>query len=167
MIICPNCKHQESDGAIFCGECGMQLVQYEQAQTQTQKFTSGQSEQTEAPVRSYPPTQQSSTWVTLHMLESGQILPVSDRSEFTMGRISDNQPIMPDVDLSPYRAFDHGVSRLHAVIRRNSQNPTIMDLGSSNGTYINGARIAPNIEQPIRHGDILALGKLKMQIIMS
>ena len=26
MIICPNCKHQELDGALFCSECGAQLV---------------------------------------------------------------------------------------------------------------------------------------------
>jgi len=165
MIVCANCKHQEADGAIFCSECGMQLVQYEQAQTQ--KFTSGQNEQGAATLYTSVSAEKSTTWMTLHMLESGQILPISDRLEFTMGRTSDNQPIMPDIDLSPFHAFDHGVSRLHAVIRHNEKNPTVMDLGSSNGTYINGARIVPNIEQPIRHGDILALGKLKMQIVIS
>jgi pSer/pThr/pTyr-binding forkhead associated (FHA) protein len=56
---------------------------------------------------------------------------------------------------------------LHAIIRHNQGNTIIVDLGSSNGTYVNGTRIMPNIEQPLRHGDIVALGKLKMQIVLA
>jgi pSer/pThr/pTyr-binding forkhead associated (FHA) protein len=42
-----------------------------------------------------------------------------------------------------------------------------MDLGSANGTYINGKRLNPNIEHSLNHGDIVALGKLKMQILVN
>lgn len=163
MIVCPNCKHQEADGSIFCSECGMQLIQYTPGETQ--RFNTPTGELGIAPKPDAPAP--SPAWISLHLLDSGQILPVSDRVEFTMGRVSENQPIMPDVDLSPFKAFDNGVSRLHAVIRNNSGNIIIMDLGSSNGTYINGTRIVPNIEQPLRHGDIVALGKLKMQVVLS
>lgn len=162
MIVCPNCKHQEADGSIFCSECGMQLVQYNIGETQ--RFDTATSELSAVPA---PHAASQGAWISLHLLDSGQILPVSERVEFTMGRISENQPIMPDIDLSSFKAFDNGVSRLHAVIRNNSGNVVIMDLGSSNGTYINGTRIVPNIEQPLRHGDVVALGKLKMQIILS
>lgn len=163
MIICPNCKHQEADGSIFCSECGMQLIQYTPGATQ--RFNTPTGELGSIPPPGIAP--QSPAWISLHLLDSGQILPVSDRNEFTLGRISENQPIMPDIDLSPFKAFDNGVSRLHAVIRNNSGNIIIMDLGSSNGTYINGTRIVPNIEQALRHGDIIALGKLKMQVVLS
>jgi pSer/pThr/pTyr-binding forkhead associated (FHA) protein len=108
----------------------------------------------------------SNVWISLHMLDSGQILPISERTEFTMGRISDNQPIMPDIDFSSFKGYDNGVSRLHAVIRRNGGNVIVMDLGSSNGTYVNGTRLMPNMEQPLRHGDVVALGKLKMQVVL-
>lgn len=163
MIVCPNCKHQEADGAIFCSECGMQLIQYAPGETHRFNTPTGQLETVSAP----QPHVEAPAWISLHLLESGQILPISDRLEFTLGRVSENQPIMPDIDLSPFKAFDHGVSRLHAVIRNNAGSIVIMDLGSSNGTYINGTRIVPNIEQPLRHGDIVALGKLKMQIVLS
>ncbi len=163
MIACPNCKHHEADGAIFCSECGMQLIQYKPGETQRFNTPTGELGSTLAP----DAPAQSPAWISLHLLDSGQILPVSDRVEFTMGRVSENQPIMPDIDLSPFKAFDNGVSRLHAVIRNNSGIIIIMDLGSSNGTYINGTRIVPNIEQPLRHGDIVALGKLKMQVVLS
>jgi pSer/pThr/pTyr-binding forkhead associated (FHA) protein len=41
-----------------------------------------------------------------------------------------------------------------------------MDLGSANGTYINGKRLEPNVEQVLNHGDIIALGKLKLQVLI-
>ena len=165
MIVCPNCRHPEVDGAYFCSECGSQLLRYEGLQTQA--FPTNQlSDVTTAPVGGEP-FQAGSAWISLHLLESGQILPVADRSDFTLGRVSDNQPIMPDIDLSPYKAYEHGVSRLHAVIRRNVGETTMMDLGSANGTYINGVRVLPNIELPLHHGDLIALGKLKIQIVLS
>jgi hypothetical protein len=165
MIVCQNCKSQEPDGAIFCSECGTQLLQPNSIQTQ--KFANDLDELQDRTSYANEISQQSGTWISLHLLDSGHILAFSDRSEFTLGRLSDNQPIEPDVDLSPYKAFDNGVSRLHAVIRRNEGNVVLVDLGSSNGTYINGIRIMPNVEHPLRHGDIVALGKLKMQIVLS
>jgi predicted component of type VI protein secretion system len=113
-----------------------------------------------------PVTSKLDTWGTLHLLETGQMLPLSDRGEFTLGRISDGQPIMPDIDLSPYHAYASGVSRLHAVIKRSGDRVSIMDLGSSNGTYLNGKRLPTNTEQVLHHGDVLTFGKLKVQILL-
>jgi len=165
MIICPTCKSQETDGAIFCHECGTQLVQPDAAQTQ--KFSTDSDELRREIFYIDEMPNQGATWITLHLLETGDILPIAERSEFTLGRLSENQPIEPDIDLTPFKAFDNGVSRLHAVIRHNQGNVVVVDLGSSNGTYVNGLRIMPNIEQPLRHGDIVALGKLKLQIVLS
>ena len=83
-----------------------------------------------------------------------------------MGRISDAQPIMPDIDLTVYQAYASGVSRLHAVLKRQENKVSVMDLGSSNGTYLNGKRLKPNVEEPISNGDLLSLGKLKIQILL-
>lgn len=163
MTICPNCKNQEPTGAIFCSECGMQLAPPEGKKTQK---IDPEANFGTAPIQEAI-AGEANTWISLHLLDSGQILPISDRTEFTLGRISDNQPIMPDVDLTPYHAFTHGVSRLHAVIRLSNGQVTAMDLGSSNGTYLNGTRLIANVESPLRHGDIIALGKFKIQIILS
>jgi pSer/pThr/pTyr-binding forkhead associated (FHA) protein len=141
----------------------MQLVQLDGHKTQ--QISKDTEDLNTAPIHAAPEAM--STWISLHLLDSGQIIPISDRTEFTIGRISENQPIMPDIDLSPYMAFEHGVSRLHAVIRLVNGEASLMDLGSSNGTYLNGVRLIPNTESPIRHGDLVALGKLKIQIILS
>jgi pSer/pThr/pTyr-binding forkhead associated (FHA) protein len=73
---------------------------------------------------------------------------------------------MPDIDLTPYQAYASGVSRLHAVVKRDASRVLVMDLGSSNGTYVNGRRINPHVEEPLSHGDIVALGKLKIQVLL-
>lgn len=113
-----------------------------------------------------PPAAPLQSWVSLHLIESGQILSLTDRTEFTLGRSVEGQPIIPDVDLSPYNAYANGVSRLHAAVKLVKNQAVIVDLGSSNGTYLNGVRLSPHIETPIAHGDLIFLGKLKLQILI-
>ncbi len=166
MVICPNCKHDNMDGAMFCAECGAQLLGQDALTTQnisTGQFKTALPKVTED---SYLPFDGSDAWGSLHLLDTGQVLPLSARNEFTLGRVSEGQPIMPDIDLSPYQAYAGGVSRLHAVIKQDGSRIILMDLGSANGTYINGKRLQPNLEQVINHGDIVALGKLKIQILV-
>ena len=165
MIICPNCKKENLDGTVFCDDCGTQLTEVDPMVTQ--HISADQQEQiAKEPIS--PPTVQNAldTWASLHLMESGQILSLSDKTEFTLGRISEAQPIMPDIDLTPYQAYASGVSRLHAVLKREGTQVRVMDLGSSNGTYLNGKRLKPNIVQTLEHGDMLSLGKLKIQILL-
>jgi pSer/pThr/pTyr-binding forkhead associated (FHA) protein len=42
----------------------------------------------------------------------------------------------------------------------------ITDLGSANGTRVNGMQITSHIPYPVKHGDILTLGKFKIQILL-
>jgi hypothetical protein len=166
MIVCPNCKHNNMAGAMFCAECGAQLLGKDSLTTQnisTEKFSSGLPKNDQDV---YQPFDGQDAWGSIHLLDTGQVLPLTSRNEFTLGRISEGQPIMPDIDLSPYQAYAGGVSRLHAIIKRDGDRILFMDLGSANGSYINGKRLQPNAEQYINHGDIVALGKLKMQILI-
>ena len=169
MIVCTNCQHPNMVGAVFCGECGQPLGAANPLTTQAIK-TGQMKESLEAvqasgresePVPSAP-----NNWVTLHLIDTGQVLPLTERSEFTLGRISEGQPIMPDIDLAPYQAYARGVSRLHAVLKREANKVFLMDLGSSNGTYVNGKRLNPHVDQAITNGDVVSLGKLKIQILL-
>lgn len=167
MIICSNCKHANMTGAMFCAECGAQLIGRDTLITQTiatdklKKAAKREEEEMTQPVEG------SDAWANLHLMDTGQVLPLSSRNEFTMGRISEGQPIMPDIDLSPYQAYAAGVSRLHAVIKRSGFSVVFMDLGSANGTFLNGSRLAPNEEQSLHHGDIISLGKMRIQVLIN
>ena len=52
-----------------------------------------------------------------------------------------------------------GVSRFHMKIDRDGEDFTISDLNSTNGTYINGERLAPHYPKRVRRGDELRIGK--------
>ena len=135
MIVCPNCQYTNLDGTVFCADCGMQLSGLQPIVTQNisaDNIPALERKKTAA----FP--KDLDTWASLHLLDSGQILPLGDRTEFTLGRVSEAQPIMPDIDLTPYQAYANGVSRLHAVLKREGKRVFVMDLGSSNGTYLNG-----------------------------
>jgi hypothetical protein len=166
MIECPNCNHRNVAGSAFCIECGVSLLTTDTLTTL--KMDLGQA--TEAPEPRRPPpisaAPSGDNWVTLHLLDSGQVLPLTERNEFTLGRVAEGQPVMPDVDLTPYQAFAHGVSRLHAIIKRGLEDIWLMDLESANGTFVNGRRLELNEECSLSNGDVVALGGLKIQILL-
>lgn len=55
---------------------------------------------------------------------------------------------------------DDFVSGRHAMVRARGGAPTVTDLGSTNGTYVNGERIAA--ETPLQEGDEVAVGSTRM-----
>lgn len=170
MILCPNCQHQNVPGSLFCSECGSRLVSQVELNTQSIKRTPSDMLATELPPpRSVPsavPQEEADTVISLLIIETGQVLHLAGRNEFTIGRVSEGQPILPDVDLTPYNAFNLGVSRLHVSMKLTRTGVIVTDLGSSNGTRVNGQKIVPHVEYPINHGDTVAIGKLKLKILI-
>ena len=166
MIICNNCQHENISGTLFCVECGAQLEGNEGFTTQSINQEQIVDDLKNTPATVEPPSSPTNSWLSLHLMDSGKVLPLATRNEFTLGRLSEGQPIMPDIDLTPYQAYASGVSRLHAVVKREASRVVIMDLGSSNGTYLNGRRLNPHSEETLKHGDVVALGKLKIQVLL-
>ncbi|MBE9524371.1 MAG: FHA domain-containing protein [Chloroflexi bacterium] len=103
--------------------------------------------------------------MVLHLVDTGDIIHVGNKKEFTIGRTGDGQKIIPEIDLTDYDAYSAGVSRLHVNLSIGSSKVTAQDLDSANGTRLNGIRLTPQTKHKIKHGDILTLGTLKVQII--
>jgi len=89
--------------------------------------------------------------MTIRLLEPGRDgerireIPIG-RDEFLIGRGS-------DCDLCVH---DNAISRHHCQIRVHDQEATIADLGSSNGTFVNGTRV---LSQTALHtGDEIQVG---------
>lgn len=170
MILCPNCHHEEMPGSLFCSECGAQLVVSEVPTTQHIQRNPSDILAVQPPMHSPPsppsPGAAVDAVVSLHMVDSGQIVNLTGQTEFTIGRTAEGQPILPDVDLSPYEAYAKGVSRLHSALKIHNQRVVITDLGSSNGTRVNGQKIVPHVDYPLNHGDMIALGKFTIQLLI-
>jgi pSer/pThr/pTyr-binding forkhead associated (FHA) protein len=50
---------------------------------------------------------------------------------------------------------------MHAVIERTAEGTTIIDLGSSDGTLVNGAKVA---KRALIDGDVITLGEAELRV---
>ncbi|MFG1793530.1 FHA domain-containing protein [Nocardia sp. NPDC049149] len=84
---------------------------------------------------------------------------VLSRSEILIGKRSVSQGVRPDIDLGIAPA-DVGVSRTHAMLHLDENGLTVTDLGSTNGTSVNGSDelIPAKVAVPLRSGDRIHLG---------
>ena len=167
MIICPNCQNQNITGTLFCSRCGAQLIKKDDISNPQTIPAADFAYQRLITNRliSAPDENIAGPKAALHIMDAGKIIPLTGRDEFTLGRTVEGQPITPEIDLSPFNAYEKGVSRLHAKIKINGSIITVIDLGSVNGTRVNGKKIAPDQPYPLNHGDILSLGKIKIQLL--
>lgn len=63
------------------------------------------------------------------------------------------------------RIDDVSLSRLHCSLAlRGNGDLVVADLGSSNGTSVNGIPIAPNAAQAVRQGDVITAGDVRLTI---
>jgi pSer/pThr/pTyr-binding forkhead associated (FHA) protein len=83
--------------------------------------------------------------------EQTRDIPLS-REEFLIGRGA-------DCDL---RLRENSVSRHHCMIRLANEEATILDLGSSNGTYVNGQRVRS--QTTLRSGDELQVSTYRFVV---
>ncbi len=166
MIECPTCKHREFVGTLFCSECGTRLITATQVPTMgiSRDKLSNEAKATR-PSMPHSPDLSTGALLGLKIVSSGQLLSLVGRDNYTLGRSIEGQAVVPDVDLDQYEAYDAGISRMHAELRIAADGVYVVDLDSSNGTIVNGKRITAQEPEPINHGDILQLGRLRLQII--
>ena len=60
---------------------------------------------------------------------------------------------------------DASVSRLHAVIERHGEVVTLMDMGSTNGTYINDSRLDEGRAVTLNHGDTIGIAAVRYECV--
>ncbi len=82
---------------------------------------------------------------------SGRSTIALDNDRVTVGKSGDNGIAIPG---------DPTVSRLHAVLERFEAGWCVSDLGSSNGTLVNGERIWAQTR--LRHGDEVRVGRTRL-----
>jgi len=151
------------EGALVCEECGMSLWGGMQNEIPTREL---EEEANELSVKSGwgTATFQQRNQVILHVRDAVEPLTVTPGVELLIGRRDSATGVAPDLDLSPYGALEKGVSRIHAALRRGDEVLSIVDLDSSNGTFLNGQRLGSNQPRLLRDGDEIRLGKLVMHI---
>ncbi|GAB4113953.1 MAG: protein kinase [Roseiflexaceae bacterium] len=84
-----------------------------------------------------------------------------DRLPMRIGRRDPRQNHYPEIDLAEH---DRGIaSRNHALIQRDTGGYSLVDLGSTNGTLLNGALVPPRTPQRLRSGDRIKIGEVEIE----
>lgn len=92
--------------------------------------------------------------------ETGQTF-VLTKDENLVGRRSPVDGIFPEVDLTEADK-DSYISRRHGKVLLSEQGAVYEDLGSSNGSFHNGARLQQGVQAQLSEGDNLRLGRTEL-----
>ena len=164
MITCPHCKHTEYDGTLFCSECGTRLwTSDDETASLTGSFARQSGDPTAdlmAELVTPPPVGQ----IAVRVHGSNNQIQLSGKAEYLLGRADPKQEAGVDVDLGPFNGQQLGVSRKHAILQADPYGLIVIDLGSTNGTLVNGKIIAANKAQRLKDGDEIRLGKLALNV---
>ena len=88
--------------------------------------------------------------------ESGEIELIVDKEEFTIGK---NFNVVDG-----FIPHNEGISRVHCKIIYDRGGYHIVDMGSLNGTYVNGARIPVKSMVPISVGDKIGIANIEFVV---
>ena len=104
---------------------------------------------------------QADSKVRLRLKSGGQEILASGKTELIIGRAYKN--MAPDIDLGPYGGSKLGVSRRHGRLVCQENSWLAEDLGSTNGTFVNGIKLTPNHPKTLVNGDLIRCGKIELE----
>jgi hypothetical protein len=121
-----------------------------------------------APVASpvAPPAPAVAKTFVLRHVATGEVLPLeSGRSEFLVGRPDPASGTQPEIDLGPYDQ-NRSLSRRHARILQRDGVYFVREEGNTtNGTYVNGERIATSAEVALKPDDKIRFGTIEVEFV--
>lgn len=160
MPTCPHC-HSEIEPSTVCPNCGEPLTSEENSQA-TVVMSVDQ-------IRATHQRQWQSAEIgedrVIYGLMGGQRLAIklTEEAPVILGR-GDKDVDGPDIDLTSYGAHERGVSRQHISIGVAGDIVEVQDLGSTNGTFLNGRQMTPDQWYILRNLDELRLGSFVITI---
>lgn len=175
-IICPNCGHRNRPGILLCENCGTNLTTGRQPTLGTRDLKREQEASVQDGNKLLDTAQTKAIdsaggsafteSMVLRFEIDGAATPmlVYPKPEIILGRRDPNTGAMPDVDLTAYAGYRMGVSRRHASIRFQDRQLHVSDLGSSNGTFLNGTRLNAHRPYQLRDGDEVRLGQMVLRL---
>lgn len=111
-----------------------------------------------------PPARTTLAPARLVVQPSGATIALPATPQALAGRADAVSNFFPDVDLSEYGGLDLGVGRRHARFFVQGGQIFVEDLDSTNGTFLNAARLSPRQPAPLKQGDELRLANLRLRV---
>jgi hypothetical protein len=118
-----------------------------------------------SPKQQGTPIRSGSTWrITLTLADDPikqKVVTIQDNA--VLGAYPPNDPRV-QVSLEDWDARNRGVSRTHAAIRTGPTRLLLLDLGSTNGTFLNSVPVGRGWAHTLADGDLLTLGALSLWV---
>jgi hypothetical protein len=113
-----------------------------------------------------PPAAAAAQTLALRHIASGQVLLLdASRAEFLVGRPDPVTGMQPEINLGPFDA-NRTLSRRHAKILKEGVIYSVREeVGTTNGTFVNGERIKTGTAVPLKPGDRLRFGSIEVELI--
>lgn len=156
MIICTNCGQQNREGDLFCLRCGVALTAI--------SVGTKRLEDEEDDLQPGGDQLDSDAIIFLHIHGHADPVTVRISDRIILGRAGGELGDTLHLNLDPYDAEGHGVSRRHAIFTRDGNHLLLADLNSTNSTYINQKRLSPNEYVVVHDGDEIRLGHMSMRL---
>ncbi len=171
MQQCPNCGHQNRPGIVFCENCGASLIgrlpldtKSLDSEDEKAKLGVDASILTDVKVQGMAAFDEAAS-LRLEIEGSPEPIVFKPKNETIFGRRDPATGAMPDVDLTPFAGYRMGVSRRHAAIRfGDDRTLDLWDLGSSNGTFLNGQRLSAHRPYRLHDSDEIRLGQMVIRV---
>jgi hypothetical protein len=157
--ICDHCGKPNPENETYCFSCG-QLLPAGRGAIATHKWENDQ--ELKPQIRWGTAYFGDEMILRIHVRCTNDILQVVFKDECILGRVGD--PEKSEIDLTPCKATEMGVSRRHAKLTRQHDTVMVQDLGSMNGTFLNGQKLLPHQPRVLRHEDELSLGHLALRV---
>jgi pSer/pThr/pTyr-binding forkhead associated (FHA) protein len=94
---------------------------------------------------------------------SGRLIRLPEQGDVVFGRFEHGFSSPPDIDLALEDGEIPSVSRRHALVIGRGGRHWIEDMGSSNGTYVNGRRIPLGNTVQLSPGDRVLMGRCRLR----
>jgi hypothetical protein len=107
---------------------------------------------------------QKHTTIVFALIGTEMLLTVQIADRLIIGRRDFSAAQQADIDLTAYGAGETGVSRRHAAVYRASHTMSLVDLDSTNKTYLNGVALVPHQPRLLRDGDHVCFGSLRFHV---
>jgi hypothetical protein len=159
---CSGCQEPCAVGSPACLHCGRLFVEVRDTAELDQNLAARST--VRWPAGEISVDEQQPIWLVIN----GKQVSIPVAPVVIIGRLAQSPYLIDDrihVDLSTFDAYEQGVSRQHVKIIRKYGLLYVADMGSSNGTALNGTQLAPHADRVIRSGDELRLGRLTMRVI--
>ncbi|MGD8969083.1 MAG: FHA domain-containing protein [Anaerolineae bacterium] len=168
MIECPSCGREHRPGTLFCTECGVYLPTggpLGTAPIPEQDLPAALAHDWDSESRETAAEHRNAV-LRIKVLSTDRQVQLPFAEQIHIGRLDAAHGVFPDIDLSPDGGLEGGVSRRHCKIWQVEGVYFIEDLGSANGTFLNGKRLTPYLPHSLEDGDDLQLGQVRLGVVI-